>query len=162
GSAVVAWQKGSDLSAKAITRAGTGPFTAPAKVGPAAPIGPIDPIVRGLGEFTAGALVSGSINAGDDQGLNHAIRAPGAGGGRAVVTIYGYRSDAGIQGGGVRIATMPLAGGVPVTATLGDPMRENTSQVPVVLAGGAPAVAWADGASELAKGDGRLRLAVEG
>jgi hypothetical protein len=60
------------------------------------------------------------------------------------------------------MAAVPLTGGHVDAQALGGPLRDADSITPVVLASGAPAVAWTDNSPLFSSGKGRLRLALEG
>jgi hypothetical protein len=162
GGAVVAWQGFVDQSVVAVTRTGPGAFAAPLVLA--------RPQVAGGDPFTAAlnriyTLTLGAINFGASLYDSAAsdLRAALAPDGRALLTWGGLRARSGI-GSWVapRLAALPLARGHVDVQALGGPLRNAGSVTPLILASGAPAIAWTDNDAGLAPAGGRLHLALEG
>ncbi len=156
GAAVVAWVGTSDGTGIAVARMGPGAF------GPPLPLGePGDTGQSGVigGSGTIGVSV-GSDAAGllpfDSNGAQP--RAVFARDGRPVVTWGGNRTRAGFSFAAAQVATLTAGGVFGPSQVLGSPLRDAAAVAPVILPGGAPAVAWSDNAG----GVGHLHLAPEG
>ena len=162
GSAAVAWQSLSHPRAQALTRAGTGAFSTPVALAPPVTLPRQDPIETAIVRIFTSGFGPGGITVGSDQDAGD-IRAAVTGDGRALFAFTGVSGDQRALWSAERAATVPLGGTAVAEQALGDPLRGPGAAAPVLLSGGAPAVAWADNAGEflIPKG-GRLRLAVEG
>ena len=157
GGAVVAWHALAAQSLTAITRTGPGPFGAPIVLARPQSLG-ADPLTTALSRILSSALASSATDT--EPGAPRAVIAPD---GRALLTWGGIRTRSGITSWiAAHMAAVPLAGGHLDAQTLGGPLRDADSISPLVLASGAPAVAWTDNSPESHVGQGRLRLALEG
>ncbi len=157
GGAVVAWQAVAAQSLTAITRTGPGAFGAPTVLARPQWLGP-DPLTTALSRVLSTALDSSATDT--EPGAVRAVIAPD---GRALMTWGGLRARSGITSWlAPRMAALPLAGGHVDVQALGGPLRDAGSIAPLLLASGAPAVAWTDNGPGLSSPQGRLRLALEG
>jgi hypothetical protein len=158
----VAWEAITTQSAFAITRTGPGAFGSPTVLARPLPLGG-DPFTTALSRLFAIAFGGFSFDASQIDSDGPAPRAAVAPDGRAVITWGGLRTRSGITSWlAPRIAALPLAGGHLDAQVLGGPLRDAGSITPLVLATGAPAVAWTDNSPGFSSEQGRLRLALEG
>lgn len=162
GGAVVAWQGFAEQAVSAVTRTGPGAFGGPLVLAHPQLLGG-DPITSALLRIflvTVGGATTGASQL-DPAGAD--LRVALAPDGRAVVTWGGLRTRSGISTWvAARMAAFPLAGGHLDAQVLGGPLRNAGSIAPVIVAGGAPAVAWTDNAAGFTGRTGRLRIALEG
>ncbi len=162
GGAVVAWQGVAAQSLSAVTRTGPGAFGSPVVLAHPIPAGG-DPFTTALIRIFAVAFSGLGFDASLTDINGGMPRAAVTSDGRALITWDGLRRRAGITSWlAPRMAALPLAGGHVDVQALGGPLRNAGSITPLLLADGAPAVAWTDNSPGFGTAQGRLRLALEG
>lgn len=154
GAAAVAWESVLQQGVGLVTRARAGAFGTPVTLQRNRTLPPgvadqVAAILEGLGG--AGDLSGALIGGGTQVALT---------GDRALVTLIRQRRPDGVRTRGLRVDTMPLAGGHLETQTLGGTLRDVFSTAPVVLPDGRAGVAWADEGPD--DSQGRLHLALAG
>jgi hypothetical protein len=146
GAAIVAWGRDGAAPAQAQVRSALGAFGPPQALGALAG--------SGLGPGTVGVgVVSGS---GEEYPLDDggSLRTAFTGDGRPLITWTGSRTTSGFAARTVFATTLDG----PAQA-LGGPLRDAGANAPVILASGAPGVAWSDDDDA---GDGHVHVALEG
>ncbi len=152
GAAAVSWQGLIGRGVGVAVRPAAGPFGAPVTLARSSTEGAVQDVTAPSGLLTELGLAA-------DELLGGHVRVALAGGS----ALVSWPSDAvtrGIEWIGVRVATLPLAGGHVDVERLGSPLRDLDSAAPLALADGTPAIAWADDAG--ARTRGRVHLAVAG
>jgi hypothetical protein len=151
GAAAVAWRGIEDRGVTAATRPAAGAF------GP--PVVLARPLTGPMAGDETGPGTGDPIDLEDEDPALGGHLGVAVAGGEATLSWPQAAVTRGIAWRGVRVATVPLAGGHAGLQLLGSPLRDAVSQTPLTLADGTPAVAWAD---DRDRAGGRVHLAVAG
>jgi hypothetical protein len=154
GGAIAAWRAAGGGAVRAATRGGPGPFGAVTTIAP--PLLASERWLLGVLPSLFGVGTASYF----PYSFSDPLKVATTGDGRALLAWGGASSFAGGAWLAPHVATVPLAGGAIELQSLGGPLRHAAFVTPLLLAGGTPAVAWADDGS--AGGSGRLQLAIEG